>query len=48
MQPSTSTPSSRVVSVSDGFDESADDADGIIISATAHETRPLWEALSGL
>ena len=39
---------SRVVSVSDGFDESADDADGIIISDTAHETRPLWEALSGL
>ena len=37
---------SRVVSVSDGFDESADDADGIIISDTAHETRPLWEALS--
>ena len=39
---------SRVVSVSDGFDESADDADGIIISDTTHETRPLWEALSGL
>ena len=39
---------SRVVSVSDGFDEAADDADGIIISDTAHETRPLWEALPGL